>query len=79
MKNLLEILNMGLYDKTSWKRRSVRELLSLGYTLSECSKIDSRGPITTMEFSTRSCGHICNFENNSMLFDLKVNIQWRPN
>ena len=71
---------MGLYDKTSWKRWSVRELLSLGYTLSERSKIDSRGPIMAMEYSTGFCGHICNFENNSMSFDLKdVNTQKRSN
>ena len=71
---------MGLYDKTSWKWWSVRELLSLGYTLGERSEIVTKGLITTTEFSSSSCGFISNLENNSMSFGLKeVNISRRLN
>lgn len=78
--NYLEILNMGLSDKTSWKRWSVRELLCLGYMLRKRNEIESKGPVTTMEFSSISSENICDFENYSMSFEFEeVNTPRRPN
>lgn len=71
---------MGLYDKTSWKRWSVRQLISLDCTLRERSEIESEGPVTTMEFSSISSENICDFENYSMSFEFEeVNTPRRPN
>lgn len=49
----------------------MRVLLSLGYTLGERSEMESEGPVTTTEFSSISSENICDFENNSMSFDLE--------
>ena len=58
----------------------VRELLSLGYTLRKRNKIESEGPVATMEFSSISSENICDFENYSMSFDFEeVNTPRRPN
>ena len=67
---------MGVHDKRSWKRWSVRQLLSLGCTLGERSEVKSRGSDTTMEFSSSSCDFISNLVNNSMSFDLNGNKQF---
>lgn len=78
--NCLEILNMGLYDKTSWKRWGVRELLSLGYTLGGRSEIESTDPNMTMEFSSSYCDFIRNLVKQGISFDCnEVNIPWRFN
>ena len=79
LNNCLEILNMRLYDKTSWKGWSERMLfLSLGYTLGERSDIESRVSNMTMEFSSSSCDLSKNLVKHCISFDYKgVNIPWR--
>jgi len=66
----LEILNMGLYDKTNWKRWSVRIFLNLGFTLCEQHEI-IRGQHLTMDLSPGLCVYFCNSVNNSISFENK--------